>query len=369
MTLRIRTLGPLEIEIDGRAAPLGGYKQSLVLGLLSLHANRVVPVNTIIDALWGDDPNDRAASTVQVYISNLRKLLEPASRARGRDVIITQRPGYQIALDRSELDALEFDHLLAEARGAVDRNDLTTTIALQRDALRLWRGEAFADLSDNEEIRGGALRLDNQRMTTLETCLSLELELGGHGKVVGELQGLVDMYPLNERLRSILMLALYRSGRQADALAVYQNGREHLLDELGIDPGPELRSLEHRILAQDRTLDFASVAIPAPGDATVVRSHVGIPTAELEVAGHITLIVRPITTIGRRADRDLVVDDPDVSRAHAEIRWTPEGFVLCDTGSTNGTFVDGARVREHLLTDEADFTVGSTVVSFRRLVR
>ena len=112
MTLRIRTLGPLEVEIDGQNVALGGQKQSLVLGLLVLHANRVVPVGTIIDAVWGDEPNDGAARTLQVYVSNLRKLLEPHGRSRGREVIVTQRPGYLIVLDHDELDALEADTIL-----------------------------------------------------------------------------------------------------------------------------------------------------------------------------------------------------------------------------------------------------------------
>lgn len=195
----------------------------------------------------------------------------------------------------------------------------------------------------------------------------LELEVGGHGRVLGELQGAADQHPLNERLRALLMLALYRAGRQADALAAYRVGREHLLDELGIDPGPELRSLEHRILDQDPLLELSFGVLPATGDATIIRSHVAVPGAELRSGDRHYIIVRPITTIGRRADRDLVIDDADVSRAHAEIRWTDAGFVLADSGSTNGTFVEQRRIHEHILTDGSSFTVGSTVVEFRAI--
>jgi hypothetical protein len=204
-------------------------------------------------------------------------------------------------------------------------------------------------------------------MNVLEDCLELELEVGGHGRVLGELQGSVEQHPLDERLRALLMLALYRAGRQADALAVYKVGREYLLDELGIDPGPELRALEHRILAQDPLLELSFGALPATGDATVIRSHVAIPGAELRAGDRHYIIVRPLTTIGRRADRDLVIDDADVSRAHAEIRWTEAGFVLADAGSTNGTFVEQRRIHEHVLSDGDSFTVGSTTIAFRAI--
>lgn len=361
--MQIRALGPLEVELDGNLVNLGGYKQSLVLGLLVLGANRVVPVSTIIDGLWGDEPNDRAASTVQVYISNLRKLFEPHTRARGRDLIVTQRPGYLLAADEDELDLLRLERLLAAATAAERANDLRGAVDHLRAALALWRGEALAGLADNDEIRGSAIRLDNQRMASIESCVAHELDLGEHTRVLGELQSLVEKHPLNERLCGLLMLAQYRSGRQADALSTFQAARERLLDALGIDPSPELRSLEHRILVQD-----ASLALGAPVSdegATMIRSHVAVPVAELRAGDKHVAIMRPVTTIGRRADRDLVLDDADVSRCHAEIHLTADGFVLRDVGSTNGTHVDGRAVREHLLADGTAFVVGSTTVHFR----
>ena len=374
MTLRIRALGPLQVDIDDQPIALGGAKQALVLGLLAAHAHTVVPMTTIIDGLWGDEPNDRAASTAQVYVSNLRKLLDSTGTGRGHALIVTQRPGYKLVTAVDELDIDDFDRLVAAARAAASDRDAATAVDHYRAAESLWRGNAFADLVDFDAIRAGALRLDNQRAEAREARLDLELGLGRHGAVMGELQALVASHPLDERLRAQLMLTLYRSGRQADALAVYQAGRNLLVDEFGIDPGPELRSLEHRILDQDPTLDHVSSgpspasSSPSVGDAaTQIRSHVGQATAEIVVGDRVCFVVKAVTTVGRRADRDVVVDDVDASRAHAEIRYQDDRFVLVDVGSTNGTIVDGRRVAEYTLGDDDVFTIGSTVIHFRRL--
>ena len=374
MTLRIRALGPLQVDIDDQPLALGGAKQALVLGLLAAHAHTVVAVTTIIDALWGDEPNDRAASTVQVYISNLRKLLDGTGTGRGHALIVTQRPGYKLMTANDELDIDHFARLVAMARAAAADRDDAAAVDHYRTAESLWRGQAFADLADFDAMRAGALRLDNQRVEARAARLDLELDLGRHTAVLGELQALVASHPLDERLRAQLMLTLYRAGRQADALGVYQAGRNLLLDELGIDPGAELRALEHRILDQDPTLDRRSdAASPASsrssGDdaATQIRSHVGQVTAEVIVGDRVHFVVKAVTTLGRRADRDVVVDDVDASRAHAEIRHHDGRYVLVDVGSTNGTVVDGRRVGEHSLGDDDEFTIGSTVIRFRRV--
>ena len=374
MTLRIRALGPLQVDIDDQPLALGGAKQALVLGLLAAHAHTVVPVTTIIDALWGDDPNDRAASTVQVYISNLRKLLDGTGSGRGHALILTQRPGYKLMTANDELDIDHFARLVAMARAAAADRDGAAAVDHYRAAESLWRGQAFADLADFDAMRADALRLDNQRSEARAARLDLELDLGRHTAVLSELQALVASHPLDERLRAQLMLTLYRAGRQADALGVYQAGRNLLLDELGIDPGPELRALEHRILDQDPMLDRRSDAAAPTSSrssgaeaATQIRSHVGQVTAEVIVGDRVHFVVKAVTTIGRRADRDVVVDDVDASRAHAEIRHHDGHYVLVDVGSTNGTVVDGRRVGEYALGEQDEFTIGSTVVRFRRI--
>jgi hypothetical protein len=197
-------------------------------------------------------------------------------------------------------------------------------------------------------------RLDVARWTTIEQLFEAELALGRHQEVVNELRGWVSDAPLNERLRGLLMLALYRCGWQAEALAAYREGRELLVDELGIDPSKELRDLEGQILAQDPVLDVVAPTggsrMP-PVDATVLRTSVVTGGGYLTMDGMVVPLTKSVTTIGRLPDRDLVVLDPGASRVHAEVRRTPDGFRLIDPGSANGTIVGTERVRDHLLAD------------------
>jgi DNA-binding SARP family transcriptional activator/streptogramin lyase len=242
-----RILGPLEVEDDGRIVRLAGTKPRSLLALLLLNSNEAVSRDRLIDEVWGDEPPETVATAVQVHISQLRKAL-------GRDVIVTQPPGYLIRVGDDELDLTRFEQAVTAARGAPP----SETSELLSAALALWRGPPLAEL-DAPFARAARARLEEQRLEALEQRIEADLELGRHAQLVPELEGLVRGHPLRERLRGQLMLALYRSGRQADALDAYRSGRRLLDEELGLEPGEELRRLERAILAQDE-----SIAVSAP---------------------------------------------------------------------------------------------------------
>jgi class 3 adenylate cyclase/predicted ATPase len=238
-------LGPLEVHDHGRQIPLGGGKQRALLGVLLLHANESISSERLIDELWGDQPPARAHKLVQGYVSGLRKLLGPAR-------VVTRSPGYLVRVEADGLDALRFDRLVAEARTAEEPRLRADRL---REALELWRGSALADVRLEGFAAREAERLNEQRLATLLDRIEVDLELGRHAELVGELEALVAAHPLQERFRALLMLALYRSGRQADALELYRATRKLLADELGLDPSPELQRLERLVLTHDAELD------------------------------------------------------------------------------------------------------------------
>jgi predicted ATPase len=254
---QFRLLGPLSLSVDGQPVALGGEKRRALLAVLLLNANEVVSRDRLIDALWGDEPPDTARNTIQVYVSQLRKLLPP-------DTLGTAPPGYKLVVDPAAVDLFEFVRLGDAGRNALAAGNVEAAAELLRDALALWAGPPLADLAWEPFAQGEVIRLEELRTTALEDRIDADLALGRHGQLVAELEQLVAENPLRERLRAQLMLALYRSGRQADALAVYQRARRTFADELGIEPSESLRKLERAILQQDPALD-ASVAKPTSG--------------------------------------------------------------------------------------------------------
>jgi DNA-binding SARP family transcriptional activator len=261
--VEFRILGPLEVVSDGRALDLGGAKQRALLAVLLIHPNRVVSREQLIDALWEESPPDTAAKALQVYVSNLRRQL-------GRDRIVTRAPGYSIRVEPDELDADRFERLAGEGGRLVD-------------ALGLWRGPALADVADARFARQEIGRLEERRLAVLEERIEAELALGRPGRLIAELEPLVAEFPLRERLRRLLMLALYRAGRQAEALDVYQDGRRALVDELGIEPGRELRSLHQQVLNQDHALDLhdsAAAAAATPSEDGVTGDRLRMLSGE-----------------------------------------------------------------------------------------
>jgi DNA-binding SARP family transcriptional activator/ABC-type transport system substrate-binding protein/DNA-binding beta-propeller fold protein YncE len=248
--VEFRLLGPLELRGDrGRALALGGPKQRALLALLLLHANEVVSSEWLIEELWGEEPPQAAATALHGHVSRLRKLL-----SGNGELLITRAPGYVLDLEPGQLDLQRFESLREEARAARSHGDLTAASAKLREALSLWRGPPLADLAHERFVQLEAGRLEELRLAALEESVDVDLALGRHADLVPELERLVAEHPLREGFRVQLMLALYRSGRQAEALQVYHEARRELVEELGIEPSQRLRDLEQAILRQDESL-------------------------------------------------------------------------------------------------------------------
>jgi DNA-binding SARP family transcriptional activator len=255
-------LGPLEAREGGQSLRLGGRKQRAVLAFLLLHANEVVSRDRLIHELWGERPPETVQTVLQVYVSRLRKSLRSGN---GDGVIVTRAPGYLLRLAPEQLDRERFERLAAEGRRAAASGDAVSASEKLAEALALWRGPALADLTYEPFAQVEIAALEEARLACLEDRLEAELALGRQRELVGELETLVKAHPLRERLRGQLMLALYRAGRQAEALEVYQATRRTLVEELGIEPSRALQELEKAILNQDPSLEPAGVAsAPTP---------------------------------------------------------------------------------------------------------
>ncbi|MFI8291547.1 AfsR/SARP family transcriptional regulator [Streptomyces sp. NPDC085614] len=262
--MELSLLGPLELARDGVVFGLGGPRQRTVLAVLALHANRVTPREQLVDAVWGEAPPETARTQVQSAVSALRKAFARAGRP---GAITTLASGYRLALADEELDLRRFEKLVAEARdhAAAGRPERATTVF--RSALALWRGPALLGL-EGELVRQGATLLDEQRLSVAEELARLDLSLGRHAEITGELLALTAQEPLREGLHASLILALHRSGRTAEALDAFRRTRAVFVRELGIEPGRELQELETAILRADPALDLRPPTPPvgtAPG--------------------------------------------------------------------------------------------------------
>jgi predicted ATPase/DNA-binding SARP family transcriptional activator len=245
----IRLLGSLEVVDDaGAVVRLSGVKLRRLLAALAMRPGQVVSADRLEEELWGDDPPAGVSNSLQVLVSKLRRVL-PAG------IVVTKAPGYSLDVDAQTVDAGRFAQFASRGRAALTAGDAETAAALFRDALALWRGEALAEFAYDEFARAETARLTEERLSVLEDRIDADLACGRHTELIGELEEAVSAEPLRERRRAQLMLSLYRSGRQADALRQYQEARRILGEELGIDPGAELRQLESAVLAQDLSLD------------------------------------------------------------------------------------------------------------------
>jgi DNA-binding SARP family transcriptional activator len=254
--IELRVLGPLEAFDGATPLPLGGRKPRALLARLAIDANRTVPVHRLVDDLWGEDVPDSAAKMVQIYVSQLRKVLPDG-------VLRTRAPGYVVEVRPECVDVNRFALLRAEGRAALAAGDPDTAAARLREALALWRGPALAEFSEPFAIVEAA-HLEELRLVCLEERIEADVARGLDSDVVGELEALVARHPLRESLHRQLTLALYRTGRQADALAAYERFRHQLDDELGIEPSAAMRTLQHNILIQDPRLEPASSLTVAP---------------------------------------------------------------------------------------------------------
>ena len=245
-----RILGSLEVRDGDLEVPLGSAKERTLLAVLLLHAGGVVSRDRLIDELWGESPPPTASKALNVHVSQLRKALV----RNGQDPIATRHPGYALEVDPDRVDSERFERLVGDARERVAAGDLAASGTLLRDALALWRGPALDGVELESAARNEVGRLEELRLIAQLDRIDCDLALGLHEQVIAELERLVDEHPLRERVRGQLILALYRSGRQADALRAYREARETLVEELGIEPSPPLQRLEKAILNQDPSL-------------------------------------------------------------------------------------------------------------------
>ena len=286
MTLEVRVLGPLDVLVDGASVPLGGPKQRALLAFLVLHRNEVVSAERLLDAIWATSDVAGATRSLRVYVSNIRKALGPAAAC-----LETRAGGYALVVDPDQVDAHRCEQLTAGGRRARGEGDHLRAAALFQEALALWRGPPLADLTYESFAQAEVGRLEELRLAIVEERIDADLALGRHREVVAEVEALVQLHPLRERLCGQLMLALYRSGRQRDALDSYARARRRLRDEFGLDPTTALRDLEGAILRQDAGLAVEPAEVQG-------RRHLPTPTT---------------TLVGRRAEIDelraLVVDD------------------------------------------------------------
>jgi DNA-binding SARP family transcriptional activator/predicted negative regulator of RcsB-dependent stress response len=253
--MEFRVLGRFEIWDGARPLPLTAAKQRAILVVLLLHANHVVSVDQLIDELWGEAPPKTARVTLQNYLARLRKALgSQGNRQAAPEVLLTRSPGYLLRVDDDQVDLYQFERLAREGRQALASGDPVHAGDQLRAAMSLWRGPAFADVALGSMCEAEAARLEGCRISVVEDRIEADLLLGRHVELVGELEALVAEHPLRERLCRQLMLALYRSGRQAEALAVYRRTRKVLVEELGLEPSPTLQDLERAILLADPEL-------------------------------------------------------------------------------------------------------------------
>jgi len=311
--VEFRILGPLEVWAQGRPLPLPGAKQRALLAALLLHAGQVVAADQLVEDLWSEEPAAAAMNALWVQLTRLRKLLEP-ERARGEPgrVLITRPPGYLLRVEPDQFDLHRFERLAGEGRQALAAGAPEQAAMLLRRALDLWRGSPLADLAAERFLQGHIVRLEEERLAALCDRIDADLAGGRHGLLVAELERLAAAYPLRERFRSQLMLALYRSGRQAEALDAYRRTRRTLAEELAIEPSPELRRLERAILSQDPALELpvtvtgagaarAEPAAPAPEPTAPAPAP---PAPMREDRRTVTVVAASILASGVASDLD-----------------------------------------------------------------
>lgn len=363
MVVRVSLLGPFQVDDGPAGAAVGAAKERSLLAALALNPGSVVPVESLIAALWGEDEPAAARKTLQTYVWNLRQ-------AFGADVIATAGVGYLLRIAPEDVDVGRFRSLICDGEAAMNSGDPARASAVLGEAVALWRGEPFGGVAGHTGLAGEKARLTEEYLSALETRFNANLAAGRHADVVGELEVLVGDHPFRERLWGYLMVALYRCGRQADALAAYQRVHNVLVEELGLEPGGELRRIEEAILRQDESLAAPerldvplSPWVGTPG--AVVRSPVryarstdGVnvayqvagdgPVDILAIPGFVTHLdiwwnaptdglVRQLTSIGRLISFDKrgmgLSDRPDSVDA---LSWVDDALAVLDAvGATN----------------------------------
>jgi DNA-binding SARP family transcriptional activator/class 3 adenylate cyclase/predicted alpha/beta hydrolase len=297
--VKFLVLGPLEVHERDRPIKLGSAKQRLLLAALLVHANTVLSVDRLADILWGDDLPVDAAATVQNHVSRLRAVLEPGRAAGGPGSMLLTRPtGYELRVEQDQVDASCFEGLVAEGRVALREGDPAGAAERLGEALGLWRGAALAEFADEPFAQAEAARLEELRLSAFEDRIEAELAQGRHGDVIADLEVAARDNPSRERLWARWMLALYRCGRQAEALGAYRELRTHLGEELGITPSPELVALEEAIVLQKPELDW----VPAPPQPVAAEAITQVRGTERDPLGTSPMLVMPKTRYAKASD-------------------------------------------------------------------
>jgi DNA-binding SARP family transcriptional activator len=351
--VRFGVLGPLEVTASGSGEPLPAPrapKIRVVLATLLLRSNSCVPASTLIDELW-EDPPRTATTTLQVYISQLRKTLRRADPGERRVSVVTRRPGYLLRLDPGGLDLTAFEDLSARGTAALQRREFAAAADAQRQALALWRGPLLCDVPHGSLLRGAAVRMADLRLSALEQRVRADLHLGRHQELVGELQQLANDHPTREQIHAHLMVALYRAGRQADALRAFARLAGNLGDELGISPGRQLQRLHRRIRADD-------TALLRPAGARPAAAAVRLPSPDPLFGGRADVLASVVDGLLEAASGEgpVALTGPAgmgktalaVAAAHRTAPLFPDGRVLIRLRSAAGAARDPAEVLDEI---------------------
>ena len=364
MALDFGLLGQLQVLVDREPVALGTPKQCAVLALLLINRNRPVPRDSIIAAIWGEDaPEADAVHNLHVYVANLRKVFGSAG-VDPKTVLASARPGYQLNVPDASCDLGRFATEKAAGVQAAAAGRFKQASDRLAAALGQWRGPVLEDLREFRFVESFATALIEDRVLAYVVRAEAEIACGRADSVISELENLVGEHPYREGLWAQLITAYYVAERQTDALDAYRRVRSVLSDELGIDPGPTLRTLEQRILRQER-LDVQQIAQSDASDiVTMLTQHTksftpaGASRAQLrDAAGRCYPLETVTTGIGRRDDNGVVLDDPKVSRYHATIIDTGANFVINDLRSANGVQVAGQRIRGSTTLADGDVIV------------
>lgn len=362
--MRVELLGPLQVTVDGQLVAAGGPKLRAIVAMLALAGGRVVGVDDLLAGVWGEDLPATARNTLQYHVAVLRKTLT----GHGAEAcLVTRDPGYSLCVTT---DATEFKALTVEGSRAAALGEHGRAAALFADALALWRGNAMADLWQFPFAESRSVGLESCRLTCAEAWADAELARGHAEDLISPLQDLLAENSTRERLWEQLMVALYRTGRQDAALSSYRTARRMLNQELGVEPSARLNHLHQAVLRQESWLWPDQSSNPQPTYAVsptrLVTSEPvdAAPTLVAHGGQRIVLTGSPVV-LGRHADCDLVLQDEQASRRHAQVEPGPDGFVLVDLGSTNGTLLNGHRVDSPVPLSPGDqIVVGGSLVRF-----